>query len=66
MLKIGDKVTRMLCGTIPMDLKVTDITEDKIICGAWEFDKTTGVEIDDMIETQVSHLVMDWEKESNV
>ena len=62
MLKVGDVVTRMLCGTIPMKLKVSEITEDRIICGAWEFDKTTGVEIDDMIGCVVSHLIMDWEK----
>lgn len=62
MLKVGDKVTRMLCGSIPMVLRVTDITEDRIICGAWEFDKITGFEIDDMISVLVSHLVMDWEE----
>jgi hypothetical protein len=45
----GDEVVRWLCGTIPQDLKVTEVTEDKIICGPWEFDRTFGAEIDDDI-----------------
>lgn len=45
-LKVGDPVVRTLAG-IPMHLKVTAITGDRIICGAWEFDRATGVEIDD-------------------
>lgn len=56
MINIGDKVTRMLCGTIPITIKVTNVTEDRIICGAWEFDKTSGIEIDEEIDCQVSHL----------
>ena len=46
-MQVGDKVTRMLAGTIPMELAITKITEDRIICGAWEFDKKTGAEIDE-------------------
>jgi hypothetical protein len=46
-LKVGDTVTRLLCGKIPMTLKVTAITEDKIICGPWEFSRDLGVEIDE-------------------
>lgn len=49
-IKIGDMITRWLAGTIEMQLRVTDITEDRIICGnngGWEFDKKTGAEIDD-------------------
>lgn len=56
-IKAGDTVTRMLAGTIPMELKVTAITEDRIVCGDWEFDRVTGHEIDDYIECLVSHLV---------
>lgn len=44
---VGDIVTRVMAGTVRMNLKVTEITEDKIICGSWEFDKMTGLEIDD-------------------
>ena len=57
-MKIGGTVTRMLAGVIPMDLKITDITEDKIVCGPWEFDKVTGIEIDEDIDGYVSHLIM--------
>jgi len=44
--KIGDTVTRMLGGSIPMNLEVTKVTADLIVCGAWEFDRKTGAEID--------------------
>ena len=30
-----------------MPLKVTDITETRIICGPWEFSRETGGEIDE-------------------
>jgi hypothetical protein len=45
---VGDVVTRMLAGVVPMRLTVTEVTEDRIICGGgWEFDRATGAEIDD-------------------
>ena len=40
-------VTRLLAGTIPVELRVSEITDDRIVCGGWEFDKATGAEIDD-------------------
>ena len=46
-LKVGDSVTRMLGGVAPMHMKVTEVTEDLIVCGAWTFDRATGVEIDE-------------------
>ena len=58
-MKIGDIVTRMLMGGIPMKIKITDITDLRIICGPWEFDKITGIEIDDEIDTQVSHIILE-------
>jgi hypothetical protein len=45
-VKIGDKVIRMLAGTLPMELIVTDITKDKIRCGDWEFSRRNGAELD--------------------
>jgi len=45
-VKVGDKVTRWLAGTVPMPLLVTEVTPDLIICGAWTFDPVTGAEID--------------------
>ena len=58
-LKIGDVVTRLLGGAIPMRLSVTDITNSRIICGPWEFNKTSGVEIDEDISGYISHLILD-------
>lgn len=47
-LKIGDRVTRLLAGTIPQPLRVVEVREDRIVCGGgWEFDRETGAEIDD-------------------
>ena len=45
-LEAGDTIIRMLGGSLPMPLKVTAISENEIICGAWTFDKVTGAEID--------------------
>jgi len=58
-MKIGDVVTRMFMGDIPMVLKVTDITDSRIICGPWEFDKITGYEIDDEIDCKVSRIILE-------
>lgn len=49
-LDIGDEVVRWLGGTIPMRLKITAITDDRIVCGPWEFDRVTGAEIDDELD----------------
>ena len=46
-LKVGDVVTRMLGGTIPMRLSVSAITDRIITCSAWQFDKASGAEIDE-------------------
>jgi len=32
-----------------MELTVTEVTHDRIICGDWEFDQTTGAEIDEVL-----------------
>jgi len=47
--KVGQVVTRWLAGTIPQELAISEITDDRIICGSWEFDKATGAEIDEFI-----------------
>jgi hypothetical protein len=50
-LKVGDTITRWLAGTIPMELRVTEITDTEILCGprgvGYMFDKATGAEIDE-------------------
>lgn len=60
-LQVGDEVTRMLTGTIPVGLKVTAI-DDLIHCGPWTFHKLTGCEVDleigwDGLKTTGSFLV---------
>jgi len=47
-IAVGDFVLRWLGGIPkPMRLKVTQLTADRIICSAWEFDRQTGAEIDE-------------------
>ena len=47
-IAVGDFVLRWFWGIpIPMRLKVTQITADRIICSAWEFDRQSGAEIDE-------------------
>ena len=48
--EVGDVVTRMLAGTVPMQLKVTKIEGDLITCGWWTFDAETGAEIDEDLD----------------
>ncbi len=48
-MKIGDTVTRNLAGA-EMRLKVSDVTEDLIICGPWSFCKKTGAEVDEDLD----------------
>ena len=48
----------MLVGEIPSDLTITEVKDDLIICGAWKFDRDSGIEVDDDISCQVSHLVV--------
>lgn len=45
-LKVGDEVTRMLAGVLPMKLHITKIENGLIHCGDWTFDEKTGVEED--------------------
>lgn len=45
-VKVGDTVTRLIGGVIPMKLKVTDVSDTTIECGDWTFDRETGAEID--------------------
>ena len=46
-LRVGDPVRRLLGGVCPMDLRVTEIHPDRVVCGGWEFDPRTGAEIDE-------------------
>lgn len=46
-LKVGDVVERYMGGQVAMELIITEVTDDRIICGPWEFDRTYGYEIDE-------------------
>jgi hypothetical protein len=49
--KPGDTVIRWLARELAMELRVTEVTENRILCGApgsgYLFDRATGAEIDD-------------------
>lgn len=49
-ITVGCSVTRYLCGSIPMCLRVTEVTDTEIICGAYKFDRNTGAEIDEDLD----------------
>ncbi len=42
----GQKVVRLLAGTIPMPMIVTKVHEGLVWCGPWSFDDETGIEED--------------------
>lgn len=49
-VQVGDRVVRLLAGELPMELLVTEVTDDLIVCGGaagWTFDRVTGIEIDE-------------------
>ncbi len=46
-MTVGDTITRMLAGVVPMKLKITEITPKHIVCGAWKFHRITGAEVDE-------------------
>lgn len=46
-VRVGQTVVRMLGGEVPMDMKITAVTDTVIRCGAWTFDRDTGAEIDE-------------------
>jgi hypothetical protein len=72
-IKVGDTLTRILGGVIPVELKVTEVTETEILCGArgigWMFDRKTGAEIDEVLgwghppKTTGSYLISGQPKE---
>jgi hypothetical protein len=50
-VKVGDMVTRMLGDQVPMMLmKVSAVTDARIICALWEFDRATGAEVDEDLD----------------
>ena len=58
-LVVGDIVIRNMVG-IKQNHRITEITEDRIICGPWEFCRDTGVEIDELMSMVVSTIKPEW------
>lgn len=66
----GDVITRLLAGVIPMELKVTKVSERLIHCGTpcgtdeWTFDRSTGVEVDEELgwgpNTWTGSYIKEW------
>lgn len=54
-LQVGDVVTRYLGGILPMKLKVTELTNYRIICGEWKFD-WFGNEVDEDLSISPSYI----------
>jgi hypothetical protein len=45
-IKVGDELLRSMGGVV-MPILVSEVTEDRIVCGPWEFCRKTGAEIDE-------------------
>lgn len=45
-VKVGDTLVRMLGGTVPMTLAVTNVGDDYVHCGPYMFERATGAEYD--------------------
>lgn len=54
-IKPGDVIERMLGFAIPCYLEVEEVNETLILAG-WDFDRNTGLEVDDAIPTTVSYI----------
>lgn len=55
-IKPGDIIERMLAFAIPVALEVNEVTDDVIKASHWDFDRNTGLEIDDEIPMKVSYI----------
>ena len=54
-IKPGDVIERMLAFSLPCYLVVQTVTNTLIKCG-WDFDRETGLEVDDDIPVTVSYI----------
>jgi hypothetical protein len=55
-IKVGDIIERMLDFCISCKFIVSKVTEDRIYAALWEFDRNTGLEIDEDIPCTVSYI----------
>jgi len=56
-LKEGDIFIRLFSGVIPMEMRVTSITNDEIISGPWKFHRITDGRYDEDPEILVQELI---------
>ena len=56
-LRPGDKVVRMLAGTIAVKMRVSEVDETFIHCGPWKFNRDFGFEVDEEIGEEGSGVV---------
>ena len=63
-VKSGDEVLRWIVGcSTPMPLIVKIVTTNRIICvGGWEFDRATGMEIDEQLDWGPDGVTGSWIK----
>lgn len=59
-VEVGDVVNRYMHESLLMQLTVTEVTEERIVCGDWEFDPKTGCELDDYISDIRQGMVISW------
>lgn len=62
-VKEGDIVTRLVARSMPMELKVSEVDDEFIYCGAkdagWKFRRDTGGEVDEELDWDgVVHWIM--------
>jgi hypothetical protein len=55
-IKVGDVIVRMIAFCLPDQLIVNEVTANRIKAGLWEFDRNTGIEIDEEISVPVSYI----------
>lgn len=67
-VQVGDVVTRLLGGSIPMRLQVTDLDDELIHCGGWTFDRDSGFEVDEDLGWGLRYGItgsfLEWEPKS--
>lgn len=54
---VGDYVIRTMFPEVNVTLVVTDVLDDRIVCGMWEFCRETGHEIDEELGISISRIV---------
>ena len=59
-LQVGDRVTRVVAGQPMGEFTVSSVDERLLHCGAWAFDRITGIELDPELGWGPDGLVGTW------